>query len=52
MEELIGQGKELTPEVNAAALTRFATVPLDEQTVKLIEADVLGSGNDHVQNGI
>ena len=29
LEEMIGQGLELTEEVNRAAMARFATIPLD-----------------------
>lgn len=37
LEELVGQGTELTPEVNKAALLRFATVPLDDAEMKRLE---------------
>jgi len=37
LEELIGDGKTLTKEVNMEALKRFATVPLTEQMVKQFE---------------
>ncbi|KAM0432840.1 hypothetical protein ACHAPT_004542 [Fusarium lateritium] len=37
LEALIGSGKELTPEVNMAALRRFATIPLSEEEVKRLE---------------
>jgi hypothetical protein len=30
LEDLIGEGNELTEELNRAALTRFATIPLGE----------------------
>lgn len=33
LEELIGEGTVLTPEVNMAALKRFATIPVDEQAI-------------------
>jgi hypothetical protein len=35
LEELIGNGTVLTPEVNIAALKRFATVPLSEADIKM-----------------
>lgn len=48
LEELIGEGKTLTPEANIAALKRFATIPLDEEAInKLIEESRL-NGNDDV----
>ncbi|UPK96417.1 hypothetical protein LCI18_007352 [Fusarium solani-melongenae] len=37
LEALIGNGEELTPEVNIAALRRFATIPLSEEEVKRLE---------------
>lgn len=39
LEELIGEGKELTPETNVAALKRFATIPLDDEEVAKLEAE-------------
>ena len=39
LEQLIGDGKELTPEANIAALKRFATIPLDEEEVAKLEAE-------------
>ena len=38
LEEMIGQGTTLTPEVNMAALKRFATVPLTDDMIKQFEA--------------
>ena len=37
LEQMIGQGKELTPEVNKAAMLRFATVPLSQEAVDMLE---------------
>lgn len=37
LEEMIGEGKSLTKEVNMEALKRFATVPLTEDMVKQFE---------------
>ena len=37
LENLIGEGKVLTPEVNQAALLRFASVPLTKEDVALFE---------------
>jgi hypothetical protein len=37
LEELIGNGTELTPEINKEALLRFATIPLKEEDIKRIE---------------
>lgn len=37
LQELIGEGTEMTPEVNKAALMRFATVPLTDEEVKRFE---------------
>ena len=39
LEELIGEGKELTPEVNRAALMRFATIPLSDEQVEQLEKE-------------
>lgn len=39
LEESIGQGIELTEEVNRAALMRFATVPLTKGEVASLEAE-------------
>ena len=39
LEELIGEGKELTPEVNRAALMRFATIPLSYDQVQQLEEE-------------
>ncbi|KAH8909380.1 RmlC-like cupin [Coniochaeta sp. PMI_546] len=38
LENLIGEGKVLTPEVNIDALKRFATIPLSADDVKRLEA--------------
>lgn len=32
LENMIGEGKELTPEINAEALKRFATIPLEQHS--------------------
>lgn len=45
LEELIGNGTELTPEVNKAALTRFATIPLSDEDVKRLEDGGKSGGN-------
>jgi hypothetical protein len=37
LQEMIGDGATLTPEVNMAALKRFATVPLTDEMVKQFE---------------
>ncbi len=37
MEEMVGEGTTLTPEVNMAAMRRFATIPLTEDMVKQFE---------------
>ncbi|KAL8725033.1 MAG: hypothetical protein Q9166_007608 [cf. Caloplaca sp. 2 TL-2023] len=37
LEEMIGEGTTLTPEVNMAALKRFATVPLTDGMIKQFE---------------
>lgn len=37
LEEMIGEGTTLTPEVNMAAMKRFATVPLTDDMVKQFE---------------
>lgn len=39
LEELIGNGTELTPEINQEALLRFATIPLKDQEVKRLEGN-------------
>lgn len=38
LENLIGEGKVLTPEVNMEALTRFATIPLTPEQVERAES--------------
>lgn len=38
LEELIGEGTVLTPEVNKAALRRFATVPVSEDDIADMES--------------
>ncbi|KAL9125244.1 MAG: hypothetical protein Q9217_005520, partial [Psora testacea] len=38
LEELVGEGKELTPEINRAAMLKYATVPLDDEEVADLEA--------------
>ncbi|KAL6716888.1 hypothetical protein ACLMJK_004800 [Lecanora helva] len=50
LEELIGEGIELTPEVNKAALLRFATLPLDHATIEQLEAESRESFQE-TQNG-
>ena len=50
LEELIGEGKELTPEVNRAALMRFATVPLSHEQVEQLEEESRG-GIREAKNG-
>ena len=50
LEELIGSGKELTPEVNRAALMRFATIPLSDDQVEQLEKESKG-GIQMAQNG-
>ena len=42
LEELIGEGKELTAEVNRAALMRFATIPLSYEEVEQLEEESRG----------
>ncbi|KAK4959982.1 hypothetical protein LTR10_002871 [Elasticomyces elasticus] len=39
LEALIGEGKVLTPEVNMAALKRFATIPVDEAAINQLIAE-------------
>ena len=39
LEELVGEGTELTPEVNAKAMLKYGTVPLLEPDVKLLEKE-------------
>lgn len=46
LEELIGEGTKLTPEVNMAALRRFATVPLDEEVINKLIAESKANGTD------
>lgn len=47
LEELIGDGVVLTPDVNMAALKRFATMPLGDDVVKMLEEE----GNNDVRDG-
>lgn len=44
LEELIGSGTELTPEINKEALLRFATIPLKEEDVERIERSAKEGG--------
>lgn len=44
LEELIGGGTVLTPEVNKAALRRFATVPISREDIDDMESKALGNG--------
>lgn len=37
LENLIGEGKVLTPEINAEALRRFATIPLSPADVERLQ---------------
>lgn len=46
LEELIGEGKELTEEVNRAALLRFATVPLGREDLMMLGE---GEGEEKVE---
>ncbi|PGH23596.1 hypothetical protein AJ80_02377 [Polytolypa hystricis UAMH7299] len=39
LEELVGEGTQLTPEINRKALLRFATVPLTAEDVQRIEEE-------------
>jgi hypothetical protein len=48
LEELIGEGKTITREVNMQALARFATVPLDEDTVNKLMAEGEANTADNV----
>jgi mannose-6-phosphate isomerase-like protein (cupin superfamily) len=53
LEYLIGEGNELTPEVNKEAMRRFATIPLNDADIETLERE-LGGDKDHtngVQNG-
>ena len=50
LEEMIGEGVELTPEVNRAALMRFATIPLSHDQVVQLEEESKGVGQN-AQNG-
>jgi len=47
LEELIGDGVVLTPDVNMAALKRFATIPLGDDVVKMLEEE----SSNEVRNG-
>lgn len=46
LEGLIGEGKVLTPEVNKAALLRFASIPLTKDDVELFEKSGQPGGED------
>ena len=39
LEQMIGKGNKLTPEVNKAAMLRFATVPLSQEVVDMLEEE-------------
>jgi hypothetical protein len=49
LEELIGEGKTLAPEVNMAALRRFATIPLDEDAINKLIAESKVDGTNDVE---
>lgn len=38
LENMIGEGKVLTPEINAEALKRFATIPVPVEDVERLES--------------
>lgn len=38
LENMIGEGKVLTPEINAEALKRFATIPVPKEDVERLES--------------
>lgn len=38
LENMIGEGKVLTPEINAEALKRFATIPVPAEDVERLES--------------
>lgn len=38
LENMIGEGKVLTPEINAEALKRFATIPVPMEDVERLES--------------
>lgn len=48
LEYLIGEGNELTPEVNKAAMRRFATVPLQDDDIKVLERELAVDGTNGV----
>jgi len=51
LEELVGEGTELTPEVNARAMLKYGTVPLGDADVKLLEEEASGKRGKGNVNG-
>lgn len=45
LEYLIGEGTVLTPEINKAALRRFATVPVSKEEVEMLEMEGTRDGS-------
>lgn len=45
LEYLIGEGTVLTPEINKAALRRFATVPVSKEEVERLEMEGRRNGS-------
>lgn len=52
LEAMIGQGKQLTPEINKEAMRRFATVPLEEEDLKVLERELRVEGKGKEANGV
>lgn len=52
LEELIGEGKTVTPEINMQALKRFATVPLDEDTINKLMAEGKANTADNIESAL
>ena len=52
LEYLIGEGNVLTPEVNKEAMRRFATVPLEEEDLKLLERELDVDEKENEANGV
>lgn len=50
LEQLVGNGNELTPEANKAALLRFATVPISDEDVRRMEDTAAAKAKEQEKN--
>ncbi|KAH7134402.1 hypothetical protein EDB81DRAFT_903332 [Dactylonectria macrodidyma] len=50
LEQLVGNGTELTPEANKAALLRFATIPISDEDVRGMEEASAAKAKEQEKN--